>query len=171
MSAAFSDLFFLARARTVFLFGKTKRKMGGALRTADAANRQGLCGGVETAQGGPNPHRCAEPPFPKGAWGFDLPVQSQTVRIIPACSSGLLCVYIKTHFSFRSCAKRETVLPALPHMPLPCLLHDGPARARLRSGKPAFFCHRQRQALRPSTERKGLWTRVICPLSFHTARG
>ena len=38
---------------------------------------------------------------------------------------------------------------ALPRVPFPGLLCDGPPRARLRSGEPAFFCHRQRQSSRP----------------------
>ena len=48
--------------------------------------------------------------------------------------------------SFR--LRKETVC-RLAAKPFPGLFHDGPPKARLRSGKTAFFCHRQRQYFRP----------------------
>ena len=48
-----------------------------------------------------------------------------------------------------SVACGDSLRPALPHLPFPGLLRDGPPTARLRKLRAAFFCHRQRQAPRP----------------------
>ena len=46
--------------------------------------------------------------------------------------------------------RSETRNPAaLPHLPFPGLLRDGPPTARLRKLRPRFFCHRQREAAIP----------------------
>ena len=56
-------------------------------------------------------------------------------------------------FLFSVLPEKRNGSSALPQMPLAGLFHDGPPRARLRSGRAAFFCHRQRRLVRP--KRKG----------------
>ena len=65
--------------------------------------------------------------------------------------------------SFR--LRKETV-SRLAAMPFPGLLRNGPPKARLRSEKTAFFCHRQRQYFRP---KKG--NQRKCPLDSTYKRG
>ena len=56
-------------------------------------------------------------------------------------------------FLFSVLPEKRNGSSALPQMPLAGLFHDGPPRARLRSGQAAFLCHRQRRLVRP--KRKG----------------
>ena len=52
-------------------------------------------------------------------------------------------------FLFSILREKRNGSSALPHLPFPGLLRDGPPRARLRSAKTALVCHRQRQSSRP----------------------